>query len=92
MRAWRQGAERPGHLELSNPENVAHTPQVAALGFCSVFDQLMEGFPQPEAKDQIFTCVPPRCRAWRRGRGGQSLTGAWWRPVKGTVAPPRSPL
>jgi hypothetical protein len=42
---------------------------VAALGFCSVFDQLMEGFPQPEAKDTIFTCVAPAACLATRERG-----------------------
>jgi hypothetical protein len=38
-------------------------PQLAALGFCAVYDQLMEGFAQADSKDAIFKCVCARARA-----------------------------
>ncbi len=56
----------------------AARPQVAALGFCSVYDQLMEGFSQPENKDAIFKCA-------RRAAAAQAAARS--RPRKAGRAP-----
>jgi hypothetical protein len=47
--------------------------QVSALGFCSVFDQLMDGFPSQENKELIFKCACG-CGCGCRVDGSRSLS------------------